>query len=42
MSIKTLKDCAQCPVVTICSAHIHDGGWEHDTGVDKYIRNPKE
>ncbi|HUW85522.1 MAG TPA: hypothetical protein VMV55_01465 [Methanoregula sp.] len=32
--IKTMADCAKCPVMTICDAHISNGTWKHKAGVD--------
>lgn len=29
---KTLKDCASCPCVTICDAHVTGGSWPHRGG----------
>ena len=37
MAIKTLSDCAECPVIQFCSAHVIDGEWEHDEGIDPCI-----
>lgn len=37
MPLKTLSDCAECPVVGMCSAHVTDGEWEHDEGVDPCV-----
>lgn len=33
----TFTDCAQCPVLRHCSAHITGGEWEHDEGVDPCV-----
>ena len=30
----TLEDCARCPVLRICSAHISNGAWQYDRGID--------
>ena len=30
----TLEDCARCPVLRICSAHISNGAWQYDSGID--------
>jgi len=30
----TEKDCAKCPVLRFCSAHITGGSWNPRTGVD--------
>jgi hypothetical protein len=32
-AVKSLEDCAQCPVVSKCSAHITDGEWNPRQGV---------
>jgi hypothetical protein len=37
MAIKTFDDCARCPVLPICSAHIATGQWEHDKGIDPCV-----
>lgn len=37
MTTKTLADCAACPMVSHCSAHVSDGEWEHDEGVDPCV-----
>lgn len=34
MTKKTLKDCARCPVLSFCDAHITGGEWEHRKGID--------
>lgn len=34
MTVKTLNDCAACPVVSKCDAHVSGGEWEHREGVD--------
>lgn len=34
MSVKTLSDCAKCPVVSYCDAHITGGTWPHAKGID--------
>lgn len=33
----TFADCAQCPVLRHCSAHIATGEWEHDKGIDPCV-----
>jgi len=30
--VKTAKECAACPVVGICDAHITGGSWHHRQG----------
>jgi hypothetical protein len=30
----TLSDCARCPVLRICTAHVSDGTWPYDKGID--------
>jgi hypothetical protein len=37
MSLKTLADCAECPVMPLCSAHVPEGSWEHDEGIDPCV-----
>ena len=37
MPAVTFADCARCPVRRICSAHVPDGEWEHDEGVDPCV-----
>lgn len=34
MTLKTLADCAQCPNVTRCTAHVTGGSWHYDKGAD--------
>jgi hypothetical protein len=34
MSLKTLSDCAQCPALKICDAHITGGVHKHREGMD--------
>jgi len=40
MTTKTLSDCARCPVLRICTAHITDGTWDHRKGADPCRVNP--
>jgi hypothetical protein len=37
MSRKTPEDCAQCPTLTRCTAHISGGSWPHNKGVDPCV-----
>jgi hypothetical protein len=30
---KTLADCAACPVLRLCDAHVTNGEWHHARGV---------
>lgn len=30
--VKTVKECAACPVVAMCDAHITGGSWHHRQG----------
>ena len=32
--VVTLADCARCPLVSICDAHITGGEWKHRKGVN--------
>ena len=34
MTLKTLQDCAKCPNVSRCTAHITGGSWHYDKGAD--------
>ena len=34
MSDKTLADCARCPMVSHCTAHVTGGSWDFTKGVD--------
>lgn len=34
MTIKTLSDCAQCPALKICDAHLTGGIHKHQEGAD--------
>ena len=33
-NVKTLADCARCPLVSLCDAHITNGEWKHRSGVN--------
>jgi len=33
-NLVTLADCAKCPIVSICDAHITGGEWKHRAGVN--------
>ena len=34
MPTVTLQDCAKCPMVSKCTAHITGGSWDYSKGVD--------
>ena len=34
MTRKILSDCARCPVLRFCSAHVTGGEWDHRKGVE--------
>ena len=34
MPEKTLSDCAACPVIRYCDAHVIGGEWQHSGGVN--------
>jgi hypothetical protein len=35
--VVTLADCARCPLVSMCDAHITDGEWKHCAGVNPCV-----
>ena len=45
MVVKTLEDCINCEVVSICDAHVTNGKWKHKKGVipcevEKHVNPP--
>jgi hypothetical protein len=45
MVVKTLEDCINCEVVSICDAHNINGKWKHKLGanpceVEKHVNPP--